>query len=246
LIRTTGAGSARKDRPEVKGAVTIAQHLLPVEQGELPLTIARGGGSGAAVVIVPSAFGIGADLEAQMDELAERASLVVALDVFFREDAGAVPYDDRARAMARLQGMNRGRTNRDLRAAIDWTRGEGSDRPLVVLGICLGGPFALMAAADGVADGVVTWHGTRMEMFLELAADMRCPMRHHFGATDPFVPPEAVEAVRKAFEGRADVRIVVHEGAGHGFSQRALPRAFDERAERAGMDAVRELIEELG
>jgi carboxymethylenebutenolidase len=225
--------------------VTIAQHLLSVEEGELPLTIARGGGAGPAVVIVPSAFGIGPDLEAQMEELAERSALVVAMDVFFREDAGAVPYDDRPRAMARLQGMNRARVLRDLRATIDWTRREASGRRVVLLGICLGGPFALVAAADGLADGVVTWHGTRMEAFLERAAEMRCPMRHHFGAEDPFSPPEAVEAVRNAFEGREDVEVVVHEGASHGFSQRGLARAYNERAERAGMDAVRELLEKL-
>jgi carboxymethylenebutenolidase len=229
--------------------MTIQHHPLSVEQGELPLTIARGGGTGAAVVIVPSAFGIGADLEAQMEELAERASLVVAMDVFFREDAGPVPYDDRPRAMRRLQGMDRERVFRNLRATIDWTRdaarGEGSGGRVVVLGICLGGPFALVAAADGFADGVVTWHGTRMEVFLERAAEMRCPMRHHFGAADPFSPPEAVEAVRKAFEGREDVAIVVHAGASHGFSQRALARAYDESAERSGMDAVRELIDAL-
>jgi carboxymethylenebutenolidase len=229
--------------------MSIALHLLPVEQGELPLTIARGAGAGAAVVIVPSAFGIGADLEAQMEELAERASLVVAMDVFFREDAGPVPYDDRPRAMQRLQGMDRGRVFRDLRATIQWTRDSarsaGGSGRAVVLGICLGGPFALLAAAEGLVDGAVTWHGTRMEVFLERAAEMRCPMRHHFGAADPFSPPEAVEAVRKAFEGRDDVAIVVHEGASHGFSQRALARAYHERAERAGMDALRDLIGEL-
>jgi carboxymethylenebutenolidase len=226
--------------------VAIEQHLLSVEQGELPLTIARGGGTGTAVVIVPSAFGIGADLEAQMQEIAEHAALVAAMDVFFREDAGPVPYEDRARAMARLQGMNRERVFRDLRATIDWTRAEAGGRKVVVLGICLGGPFALLAAAERLADGVVTWHGTRMEMFLERAAEMRCPMRHHFGAADPFSPPDAVAAVQNAFADRKDVAIVVHEGASHGFSQRALARAYDERAERAGMDAVRELIEELG
>jgi carboxymethylenebutenolidase len=226
--------------------VAIAHHLLPVELGELPLTIARGGGAGAAVVIVPSAFGIGADLEAQMQELAEHATLVAAMDVFFREDAGPVPYEDRSRAMARLQGMNRARALRDLRAMIDWARLQVNGGKAVVLGICLGGPFALLAAADGLADGVVTWHGTRMEVFLERAEDMRCPMRHHFGAEDPFSPPEAIAAVRNAFKTRTDVEIVVHEGASHGFSQRGLARAYDERAERAGMDAVRELIEELG
>jgi dienelactone hydrolase len=71
-------------------------------------------------------------------------------------------------------------------------------------------------------------------------------MRLHFGGADPFVPPEAVDAVRAAFAGRRDVRIIVHDGATHGFSHREAPQAYDEHAERAGMDSLRELIAEAG
>jgi carboxymethylenebutenolidase len=225
---------------------TITDHPLPVERGELPLTIVRSGGAGAALVIMPSAFGVGSDLEAQMQELAADATIVVALDPFFREDAGPAPYDDMARVMTRLQRIDRQRAHRDLRAAIDWVRSQGSGQSVVVLGICFGGPYALLAAADGAASGVVTWHGTRMENHVERAAEMLCPMRLHFGSADPFVPMEAVQAVRTAFAGRRDVRVVVHDGATHGFSHRAAPRAYDEPAERAAMASLRELIAEAG
>jgi carboxymethylenebutenolidase len=218
------------------------QHLLPVDQGALPLTIAEGRGAGAAIVIVPSAFGVGADLEEQMAELAESASLVVAIDPFFRGDAGVVPYDEHGRVMARVQGVDRQRTYVDLRAAIDWIRAQVPERNVVILGICFGGPYALLAAADGLVDGVVTWHGTRMQDFVARASEMRCPMRLHFGSADPFVPAAAVEAVRTAFAARDDVRVVVHEGATHGFSHRGAPKAYDERAERAGMSSLLELV----
>jgi carboxymethylenebutenolidase len=226
--------------------MTFTHHLLPVEQGALPLTIARGGGAGAAVVIMPSAFGIAADLEAQMEELAADASAVVALDPFFRDDPGPAPYHDMARVMTRLQVLDRERGYRDLRAAIDWVRGQERGQAVVILGICVGGPYALRAAADGAVDGVVTWHGTRMESYLERASEMRCPMRHHFGGVDPFVPPAAVAAVRAAFAGHRDVRVLVHDGATHGFSHRAAPQAYDAPAERAGMDSLRELIVSAG
>lgn len=224
------------------GPASITRHLLPVEGGRLPLTIARSGGRGAAVVVMPSAFGIGPDLEAQMGELAGDATVVVAFDPFFRGDAGLAPYDDMARVMARLQALDRERAHGDLRAALDWAGSQAGGLPVVVLGICFGGPYALRAAADGAAQGVVTWHGTRMEGSLARAAEMRCPMRLHFGSADPFVPAQAVEALRTAFAGRDDVRIVVHEGATHGFSHRAAPRAYDARAERAGLASLRELV----
>ncbi len=222
--------------------MAISKQQIPVEGGKLPLTIATAGGAGAVVVIMPSAFGVGPDLEAQMEQLALDASAVVALDPFFREDAGPAPYEDRGRAIGRLQALDRPRAGRDLRAAIDWARGQNSGQAIVLLGICFGGPYALLAAADGVVDAVVTWHGTRMDQFLERVAEMRCPMRLHFGSADPVAPPEAVAAVRQAFAERPDVRVVVHEGAGHGYSQRASPHAYHEAAERAGMYAVQELV----
>lgn len=222
--------------------MAISKQQIPVEAGKLPLTVAAAGGVGAVVVIMPSAFGVGPDLEAQMEELARDASAVVALDPFFREDAGPVPYEDRGRAIGRLQALDKPRGYRDLRAAIDWARARNSGQAIVLLGICFGGPYALMAAADGVADAVVTWHGTRMDQYVERAAEMRCTMRLHFGSEDPVTPPEAVAAVRRAFAERPDVRVVVHEGAGHGYSQRASAHAYHEAAERAGMYAVQELV----
>ncbi len=224
----------------------VSHHLLPVghlgvEQA-LPLTIARGDGAGAAVVIVPSAFGIGPDLEAQMEELARDASLVVAIDPFFREDPGPAPHDDMARVMARIRAIDRQRGHADVHAAIAWARVQAPHQKVVVLGICFGGPSALLAAADGAADGVVTWHGSYMTDFLARSSEMRCPMRLHFGSEDPFVPMQAVETIRSAFAGRHDVHIIVHEGATHGFSHRAAPQAYDQQAERASMDSVRELI----
>ena len=226
--------------------MNLTHHLLPVLGGELPLTITRAEGRGAAVVILPSAFGIASDLESQMMELAADASVVVAFDPFFRDDPGPAPYDDMARVMTRIQGVDPDRLSRDLRATLDWVRGQEDVRSVVMLGICFGGPYTLRAAADGAIEGGVTWHGTWMERHLDRAAEIRCPMHLHFGSVDPFVPPSAVEAVRAAFAGRDEVRIIVHEGATHGFSHRSAPRAYDPRAERGGMESLREMIAEVG
>lgn len=220
----------------------ITHEHVAVEGGDLPLTVARGAGGGAAVVILPSAFGVAPDLEAQMAELAAEASLVVTFDPFFREDPGPATYADMARVMARLRGLDEQRTYRDFRAAIAWARERAGGRRVVGLGVCFGGPYALLAAADGAVDGVVTWHGTWMDRPLARAAEMRCPMRLHFGSADPFVPPAVVEAVREAFAGRPDVHVTVHDGATHGFSHRSVESAYQPAAERAGMRSVCELV----
>jgi carboxymethylenebutenolidase len=220
---------------------SIEHASIPLDGGSLPLTIARGDGRGAAVVIVPSAFGVAPDLEEQMRELASTASVVVAFDPFFRGDAGVVPYDDMRRVMARLGALDRDRCANDLADVLAWT-----GAPAIVLGICFGGPFALGAVADGLAAGAVTWHGTRLEQHLARAPSIRGPLRLHFGAADPVVPPAAVDAIRAAFADHPDAQIVVHPGATHGFTHRAAPQAYDASAEAAAMAAVRELAGAAG
>jgi carboxymethylenebutenolidase len=80
-----------------------------------------------------------------------------------------------------------------------------------------------------------------MEDHLARAAEVRCPVRLHFGAADPFVPLPAVETIRTALDAHLDVRIVVHDGATHGFTHRTAP-PYDERAEGEAMASVRELV----
>jgi carboxymethylenebutenolidase len=226
--------------------MTIDHQNIVVGQDRVPLTIASATGRGAAVVIMPSAFGIASDLKAQMEELALEASLVVAIDPFFRDGSGMLPYEDMTRVMERLRLLDRERAYRDLVAAIEWTKGVRNMHRVVVLGVCFGGLFALLTAADGLADAVVTWHGTRLESVLERAFAMRCPMHFHIGEADPFVSKDAVGALQTAFAGRHDVRIFVHEGATHGFSHRGATRAYQPRAERAGMASLIELLRGAG
>jgi carboxymethylenebutenolidase len=219
----------------------ISHVSIPVQEGQLPLTVARGKGTGAAVILIPSAFGVAPDVERQLTEIADYACLAVAMDLLFREDPGYVPYDDMPRISTRFKDFNRERCRQDVLAVVQWVQAHADGKPIVGVGVCMGGPTTLRLAAEGLIQGVVTWHGSAMETFLDRASEMRCPMRHHFGAEDPVTKPETIEAIRKAFAGRDDVRFFVHEGATHGFSHPDA-QVYQEKAERAGMASVKELV----
>jgi carboxymethylenebutenolidase len=219
---------------------TITKTRLPVAGGELPLTIASGAGAGAAVVIFPAAFGVAPDLEQQMLELAHHATLVVSLDPFFRTDLGVVPYADMARVITRLGGANRDQLTSDFHAVPQWTRSESPQRKIVALGVCIGGLYALQSAAEGLVDGLVIWHGSKLDDAVPRAPLVQCPVRFHFGALDPIVPPATVASVRAAFQSHRDAKIFVHDGATHGFSHRTAT-AYHAPAEKAAMASVAEL-----
>lgn len=216
---------------------------LQTSEGPLPLTVVEGEGAGPAVVVVPSIFGVTSDLVAQTRDIAESAPYAVALDPFFRTEPGPLPYDEPDRAKARMRATDQEAVYRDVLAIIDHARGQ-SNGNVIALGICFGGPFCFRAAAAGAVDGVVVWHGTGLENHLDLAASISCPIRLHFGDSDPVVPPEAVADVRDAFAAHHDVDIVVHPGATHGFSHRAAT-AYDPAAERAALNATRDLAHTL-
>jgi carboxymethylenebutenolidase len=216
---------------------------VPVDGGGVPVAVRRAGArTGPALVIVPSVFGIDDDLVAQMDALAPDASLVVAMDLFWRGDHGPVPYDDMKTVMGRIQALDRAKAWTDFAAVVEWARAQpGCDGRVVAVGVCFGGPFAFLGAADGLLQGVVTWHGTRLESFLDRAASMRCPMALHFGDRDRVVPMAAVEQIRAAFAGRPDVEIAVHPGADHGFTHATGP-TWDPAANAAALAGARRIL----
>jgi len=219
-------------RSDVAGTI---EQRVEVEGGAVPVHV-------AGLVVVPSIFGPAPDLLQSMATLGGGALTVVA-DPFWRVGGGAVPYGDHDAAIGRLRrGFDRDRCFADMRAVVEWTRDRCNGR-VVGLGICFGGPVVLTAAGQGALDGVVTWHGSRMEQFLERADRIACPLRLHFGEADPITPPEAIDAIRAAFAAHPDARFVVHPGADHGFSHAGA--SYDPVAARAGLDDTRALLEKL-
>ncbi len=191
-----------------------------------------------ALVVIPSIFGPAPDLLDRLGSLGD-AALVVVPDPFWRTGEGAVSYDDFDTAVGRLADFDMVACGREMAAAADWARANG-DGTVVGLGICFGGPFVLRLAAKGLLDGLVTWHGSRMEQSLDVVPDISCPVRHHLGGSDSITPPETIELLRAAFADHDNTQIIVHQGADHGFSHDG--DAWDPAAFGAGFASVEELL----
>lgn len=213
---------------------------IPTVDGTIPTKIQGPEESGdvPALVVVPSIFGPAPDLLERLDDLGDTA-LVVVPDPFWRTGEGAVPYDDMDTAFGRLADFDMAACASEMASVVEWARAQGNGH-VVGLGICFGGPFVLGLAAVGAIDGLVTWHGSRMEQSLEQVSAITCPVRHHLGGADPVTPPETVETLRAAFADHPDCTITVHDGATHGFSHDG--DAFDADAYRAGHQSLVELL----
>lgn len=227
-------------RPVRRNPVPQRSEAIPVEAGAIPTAVLGPEDAGAvpALVVVPSIYGPAPDLLKRLSEVEDRA-LVVLPDPFWRTGGGVVPYDQHDAAIARLKGFELRRCIDDLSAVVEWARARSNGR-VIGLGICFGGPFVLRFAAERRLEGVVTWHGSRMEDHLERASEIVCPLRLHFGSADPITPPDAIEKIRRVFASHPDLSIVVHPGLEHGFSHDGA--TYDAKACRAGLDSLVELL----
>jgi carboxymethylenebutenolidase len=127
----------------------------------------------------------------------------------------------------------------DLERAADHLVVHDDVTDVAVLGFCMGGMYALKAAAAGRFDRAVAfygmirvpdgWQGDALGEPLATAASV-CPTLAFFGAADPYTPAADVDALRAAWADRADCEIVVYEDAEHGFvhdADRPAHRAED-------------------
>jgi len=127
----------------------------------------------------------------------------------------------------------------DLEAAADHLVVHDDVGRVAVVGFCMGGMYALKAAASGRFDRAVAfygmlrvpsdWRGPRLAEPLDTAAGV-CPTLAVLGAVDPFTPPDDITALRAAWADRPDCEIVVYPGADHGFvhaPERPAHRADD-------------------
>ena len=127
----------------------------------------------------------------------------------------------------------------DLERAADHLVVHDDVTDVAILGFCMGGMYALKAAATGRFDRAVAfygmirvpdgWRGEALAEPLTTAANV-CPTLAIFGGADAFTPAADIDALRAAWAGRDDCEVVVYAGAEHGFvhdADRPAHRADD-------------------
>lgn len=217
--------------------------IIARDGGHIPIYRAEPPTPGPALVIVPSIFGVAPDVVTHANHFASIGALVLAIDPFWRTVPGALRFGpDTDAALARMRSHDSEKGHADLldviRAAKQDPAGNGK---VICLGICFGGRFAFVAAADGQVDASAAWHGGRLGSLLHRAEDISVPLELDFGDRDPSIPSQEVARIRDAFASHPDVHIREHVGAGHGFSHIGL-RPWHEVACDAGIAAVDRLI----
>ncbi len=204
------------------------------------VAVPDGDGPWPGVVMVHEIFGLDGVTRGHADRLSRAGYLVVAPDLF---SSGGMRRCVRATIKALAAGQ--GRPYADIESARAWLlaspRCTGS---VGVIGLCLGGGFALMTAGHGF--GVAAAHYGQLPRDLDAALTGACPIVASFGGRDRTLRGAAarLEAALDRLGVEHDVREYPH--AGHAFMTpaEAIPRPVRALLRVAGFGAEPEAAED--
>jgi carboxymethylenebutenolidase len=181
-------------------------------------------GSGPGLVIAQEIFGINQTMRDVADYYAEEGYVALVPDLFWRQQPGVeLGYspEDWQKAFGYYKGFDEAKGVQDLQAAIGALRPmvEASGGKVGVLGFCLGGKLAYLAACRTDADVAVGYYGVGIDAALDEAVRITRPLVLHVAELDKFCPPEARDRIVQTLRGRPNVTLHVYPGVDHAFAR---------------------------
>jgi carboxymethylenebutenolidase len=192
--------------------------------------------TGAGVVVLPDVRGLYRFYEELALRLAERGHLALAIDYFGRT-AGVGGRDDSFPFMEHVRQTTQEGIQADVRAAVEWLRGEGA-RAIFTVGFCFGGRNSWLAAASGHGlAGAVGFYGNPGEREgapgpIQRAGELDAPILALQAGVDQGITPELNASFERALaDAGVDHELVVYEGAPHSFFDRSQEQFADASAD---------------
>ena len=168
----------------------------------------------AGLVVVQEIFGVNTHIRAVADGYAKDGFLAVAPALFDRWERGVdIGYEgaDMEKAMSFMPRLDVEVMLKDTGAAIAYAR-QQTGKKTGVIGYCLGGSIAWLAASRLGADAAVGYYGGMIAKFTD--EQLQCPVLLHFGKKDAHITEED-----RAKISAAHPKVPIHlYDAGHGFN----------------------------
>lgn len=216
-----------------------------------PVQTVRVEGPRAGVVLVSEVFGIDRPLRGYAERLAGEGYDVAMPELWWRR--GGPPSLATAEEVADAVGtLSDGQALADVAAARDVLAPE---RPRFVLGFCVGGLYARMAACALTGfTGAVEFYGrivysritpAKPAQPLDLLPGLSCPLLSHFGEEDPVAPMHNVADLERRLAAQEQPwQVFTYPGCGHGFMNPERP-AWDGEAAEVAWDRTLAFLDNL-
>jgi len=200
-----------------------------------------------AIVLASAVHGVDADICAIADEFALRGFIAAAPDLFWRSISGPLFHDDdRAarRSQPRQEKIRVGESDMADTLTYLGTLPKFNGRA-VAMGLCYGGPYAILGPKRlGYAAGV-SCHGTQMLDYIQELEGISEPVCIIWGDRDHRAPVEVLDAYRGISPRMKSVEVHIFAGVLHGFMMRGNPKAFHQVTHDFSMARALAILDDL-
>jgi len=202
--------------------------------GTFPAYVARPAGTPrGAIIVIQEIFGVNPGIVQKADDWASKGYLAVAPDVFWRQEPGVeldpdVPEQFQT-ALGFMQNHDFDLGIQDIEAVIHWIRREAGVPKVGLVGFCMGGRIAYLAATRTDLDASVGYYGVGIDQLLNESHAIAKALLLHIPTADGFVSPDAQKAMHAGLDGNPHVTLFDYEGLDHGFAD-----TFGARRDEAG------------
>jgi len=190
---------------------------------QIPAYVARPAGTPkAAIIVIPEIFGVNPGIQQKCETWASEGYLALAPDIFWRFAPGIELDPDVPEQLQEAFGYF-GQYDpdlgvQDIEAAIRHLRGTEGVSKVGLVGYCLGGRMAYMAAARTDIDASVGYYGVMIDQMLGESHAIANPLMLHIPTADHFVGPEAQAAIHAGLDDHPKVTLHDYAGLDHGFA----------------------------
>jgi len=206
---------------------------VKTESVEFGYLASPGDGPCPGIVMIHDVWGLAEHTRDMARRLAAEGFAVLAIDLYRREAEVKIENPG-----AWMRGLSDPQVLTDVEAAAGWLAGHSACTGRVgVVGFCMGGMYALLAACGGagIAAGTAFYgvlshrHGILYDEAgldperkprepLAAAEDLSCPLLCLFGDADEFVPLSDIDLLRASLAGATPPsEVVVYPDCGHAF-----------------------------
>jgi len=224
----------------------------------------KAGDSFPSLVLIHDVWGVSEHSQQLATELSAEGFGVLEIDLY--RDRDGPPTEDPG---AFIRSLSDPHVLADLEAGARWLMSQpaGRDRRVGVVGVCMGGTFALLAAATSdqfsaaapfygilsYASGMLAEpagrdYDKKPDSPLEVGNRLKMPLRASFGLEDEFVPNDDVDELEAELKRSGQrFRIDRYPAAGHAFLNRTREAAYRADASKTAWERVIPFLrEELG
>jgi len=200
-----------------------------------------------AVVFACAIVGVDQDLRDLCDEFAGHGYIAAAPDLFWRTTPGPLTHEDvrtRPRGLPRLDKIKTGEA--DLIDTLNAVRAfpQHNGRAMA-MGLCYGGPYAILGPKRLGYDAGVSCHGTQLIDFLDELDGVTQPVCILWGDQDFAAPPEVRETAKAIAARQSNVEVHVFPGVVHGYMLPGSPKAFSAPSRAFSMGRALAILEGL-